>query len=75
MATIGGLSVGETHKEMIDVIKSTVKYLDIEKPRYVMGIGRPVDIISAVEQGMTCLIVFYLQDLEEMEEHLHLMEK
>ncbi len=49
---IGGLSVGETHKEMIDVIKSTVKYLDIEKPRYVMGIGRPVDIISAVEQGI-----------------------
>ena len=41
---IGGLSVGETHKEMIDVIKSTVKYLDIEKPN-VMGIGRQLTLL------------------------------
>ena len=49
---LGGLSVGETHDQMIRVIKSTVKNLDDKKPRYVMGIGRPVDIIQAVEQGI-----------------------
>lgn len=49
---LGGLSVGESHEEMIKVIKSTTKYLDENKPRYVMGIGRPVDIIRSVEQGI-----------------------
>jgi len=49
---LGGLSVGESHEEMIKVIKSATKYLDENKPRYVMGIGRPVDIIRSVEQGI-----------------------
>lgn len=49
---LGGLSVGESHEEMIKVINSTTKYLDENKPRYVMGIGRPVDIIRSVEQGI-----------------------
>ncbi len=49
---LGGLSVGESHLEMIKVINSTTKYLDENKPRYVMGIGRPVDIIRSIEQGI-----------------------
>ena len=49
---LGGLSVGETHDQMINVIKSTIDYLDEKKPRYVMGVGRPVDIIRSVEQGI-----------------------
>jgi queuine tRNA-ribosyltransferase len=49
---LGGLSVGETHDQMINVIKSAVDYLDEKKPRYVMGVGRPVDIIRSVEQGI-----------------------
>ena len=49
---LGGLSVGETHDQMINVIKSVIDYLDEKKPRYVMGIGRPVDIIRSVEQGI-----------------------
>ena len=49
---LGGLSVGETHDQMINVIKSVIDYLDEKKPRYVMGVGRPVDIIMSVEQGI-----------------------
>ena len=49
---LGGLSVGETHDQMINVIKSVIDYLDEKKPRYVMGVGRPVDIIKSVEQGI-----------------------
>ena len=49
---LGGLSVGETHDQMINVIKSVIDYLDEKKPRYVMGVGRPVDIIRSVEQGI-----------------------
>ena len=49
---LGGLSVGETHDQMINVIKSVIDYLDEKKPRYVMGVGRPVDIIRSIEQGV-----------------------
>ena len=49
---LGGLSIGETHEQMINVIKSTIDYLDEKKPRYVMGVGRPVDIIRSVEEGI-----------------------
>lgn len=49
---LGGLSVGETHDQMINVIKSVIDYLDEKKPRYVMGVGRPVDIIRSVEEGI-----------------------
>ncbi len=49
---LGGLSVGETHNQMINVIKSVIDYLDEKKPRYVMGVGRPVDIIRSVEEGI-----------------------
>ncbi len=49
---IGGLSVGESHSTMIDVLKSSIKDVPDNKPRYLMGVGRPVDIFCAVEQGV-----------------------
>ena len=49
---IGGLSVGESHNEMIDVVKYCVENICEKKPRYLMGVGRPVDIIYAVENGI-----------------------
>ena len=49
---IGGLSVGEKHSEMIDIVKFTSNYLPIEKPRYLMGVGRPIDIFKSVERGI-----------------------
>ena len=49
---IGGLSVGEPHKIMLNIVKNTVKYLPKDKPRYLMGVGRPEDILGAVELGI-----------------------
>ena len=49
---IGGLSVGESHKQMIDILDSTVNLINFEKPRYLMGVGRPVDIFESVERGI-----------------------
>ena len=49
---VGGLSVGETHSLMIDIVKSSVKDIPKNKVRYLMGVGRPVDIFCAVEQGI-----------------------
>ena len=49
---IGGLSVGETHKEMINIVKYTTKFIPQNKPRYLMGVGRPIDIFESVENGI-----------------------
>jgi len=49
---IGGLSVGESHNKMISVIDSTLSFLPSDKPRYLMGVGRPVDIFEAIERGV-----------------------
>ena len=49
---LGGLSVGESHEEMINIVKETTQHIKIEKPRYVMGVGRPVDIFNSVENGI-----------------------
>ncbi|MBF91844.1 MAG: tRNA guanosine(34) transglycosylase Tgt [Rickettsiales bacterium] len=49
---IGGLSVGESHTQMIDIVATTTTYLPKDRPRYLMGVGRPVDIFEAVERGI-----------------------
>ena len=49
---LGGLSVGENHEEMIKVVKETTVYMNTQKPRYIMGVGRPVDILYSVENGI-----------------------
>ncbi len=49
---LGGLSVGETHEEMIKVIDFSLSNIPDHKPRYLMGVGRPVDIFNAVERGI-----------------------
>ncbi|MCA8999638.1 MAG: tRNA guanosine(34) transglycosylase Tgt, partial [Planctomycetaceae bacterium] len=49
---VGGLSVGEAPAEMYRTLDFTVPMLPIEKPRYLMGVGRPVDIIEAVLRGI-----------------------
>ena len=49
---LGGLSVGESHKEMINIVESTVGIISLKKPRYLMGVGRPVDIFESVERGI-----------------------
>ncbi|MAZ78928.1 MAG: tRNA guanosine(34) transglycosylase Tgt, partial [Legionellales bacterium] len=49
---IGGLSVGETKEEMGDIIHFLGPKMPLDKPRYLMGVGTPLDIVSAVEQGI-----------------------
>jgi queuine tRNA-ribosyltransferase len=50
--SIGGLSVGEGHETMMYVLGETIVQLPKEKPRYLMGVGTPVDIVEAVDQGV-----------------------
>ncbi|MEX0714911.1 MAG: tRNA guanosine(34) transglycosylase Tgt [Pirellulales bacterium] len=49
---VGGLSVGESPAEMFRVLEFTVPALPEHRPRYLMGVGRPQDLLSAVERGI-----------------------
>ena len=49
---VGGLAVGEGQAAMFEVLDITVPALPERKPRYLMGVGRPDDIIGAVERGI-----------------------
>lgn len=49
---IGGLSVGEGHNDMIKTVSHTAGLLPEDKPRYLMGVGTPADIIAAVKAGV-----------------------
>ncbi len=49
---IGGLSVGEPKEIMYDMTELACQYLPWEKPRYLMGVGMPEDIIEAVARGV-----------------------
>jgi len=49
---IGGLSVGEPHEERDRVLDFTVPELPEDRPRYLMGVGRPEDIIAGVLRGI-----------------------
>lgn len=49
---IGGLAVGETHQEMYDTIEIVEEHMPKNKPRYLMGVGTPGNIIEAVARGV-----------------------
>jgi queuine tRNA-ribosyltransferase len=49
---IGGVSVGETKSEMLDVMGHTAPLLPAEKPRYLMGVGTPQDLLDGVAAGI-----------------------
>ena len=49
---IGGLSVGEGHDDMIKTVTHTARILPEDRPRYLMGVGTPADIIAAVKAGV-----------------------
>ena len=49
---IGGLSVGEGTEQMLQTVRFTAPLLPEDKPRYLMGVGTPADIIQAVEAGV-----------------------
>lgn len=49
---IGGLSVGESSEEMYATIEATEPYLPVHKPRYLMGVGTPRNLLEAVLRGV-----------------------
>jgi queuine tRNA-ribosyltransferase len=49
---IGGLAVGEGHDAMIATLSETIVHLPAHKPRYLMGVGTPRDLIEAVRRGV-----------------------
>ncbi len=49
---IGGLSVGEKNEEMRELLQDFVFLMPSEKPRYLMGVGKPLDILHAVREGV-----------------------
>jgi queuine tRNA-ribosyltransferase len=49
---LGGLAVGETQKVMLDVVAESAPMLPADKPRYLMGVGTPADILQAIARGI-----------------------
>jgi queuine tRNA-ribosyltransferase len=49
---IGGLSVGEPKADMINILNHTTDKMPAHKPRYLMGVGKPEDIVEAVRRGV-----------------------
>lgn len=49
---VGGLSVGETQQQMLQILSTLIPQLPENKPRYLMGVGRPEDIVEAVCRGV-----------------------
>jgi len=49
---IGGLSVGEPRELMYEILNYTIEFVPESKPRYLMGVGEPLDLISAIETGI-----------------------
>ena len=49
---IGGLAVGEPAEVMYEMVNFTTDFMPVEKPRYLMGVGRPENILEAIERGI-----------------------
>ena len=49
---IGGLAVGEGHEAMLETLDVTMPYLPEGRPRYLMGVGKPIDLVEAVARGV-----------------------
>jgi queuine tRNA-ribosyltransferase len=49
---IGGLAVGEGHAAMCDTLEATVPHLPQDRPRYLMGVGKPLDLVAGVLRGV-----------------------
>jgi len=49
---IGGLAVGETQRVMLDTVERTAAALPADRPRYLMGVGTPSDILQAIGRGV-----------------------
>ena len=49
---VGGLAVGEPEEERLRILETLVPHMPADRPRYLMGVGRPEDIVTAVLRGI-----------------------
>jgi queuine tRNA-ribosyltransferase len=49
---VGGLAVGESEEERLGILEGLVPHMPAARPRYLMGVGRPEDIVAAVQRGI-----------------------
>ncbi len=49
---IGGLAVGEGHDAMVETLENVMPYLPATRPRYLMGVGKPIDLVESVARGV-----------------------
>ena len=49
---LGGLSVGETHQEMVACLNQVTHHMPVDKPRYLMGVGMPRDLVAGIRSGI-----------------------
>jgi len=49
---VGGLAVGEGHDQMLETLDYSVPMLPSDRPRYLMGVGKPIDLVEAVGRGI-----------------------
>ncbi len=49
---IGGLAVGEPAEIMYDIVNFTTDFMPVDKPRYLMGVGKPENILESIERGI-----------------------
>ncbi len=51
---LGGLGIGEGRELMFKTVKNSSRFIDKDKPRYLMGVGSPEDVLDAVSAGIDC---------------------
>ena len=56
---VGGLSVGESREQMIEVLHALEGHLPPDRPRYLMGVGMPAELVAAVRAGMDMFCLLY----------------
>jgi queuine tRNA-ribosyltransferase len=49
---IGGLAVGEGHQAMVETLEFSAPMLPADRPRYLMGVGKPIDLVEAIARGV-----------------------
>jgi len=49
---VGGLAVGEGQEAMLETLSFTTPYMQADKPRYLMGVGKPADLVESVRRGI-----------------------
>ena len=69
---IGGVAIGEPKEKMYEAIDSALPFIPINKPRYVMGVGSPKEIIEMIGKGIDCFDSVYPA---KMARHNHLFTK